>query len=147
MLRIYTLIRYIDDRIVHRIGIIRARRISRFLIGFLPVFGAFWFVVNVIMQMTVGESMLLGLVFKHSFLWLILITILSIAYEFCWVHRSFIMFDYLVSISIEHNVEVGFGEWLPVIRIAKIAAGILLFFIFLHDNCWHEFFEKQHKFR
>ena len=109
---IYDVIRYIDDRIIHKVGVQRARRLSRFLIGFLPVFGAVWFIANVSMQITIGESYLFGLVFKHAFMWMLLITILSIAYEFCWVHRAFVLYDYLVSISIKHNIEVGFGEWL-----------------------------------
>ena len=144
---IYDVIRYIDARIVHRIGIQRARRLSRFLIGFLPVFGALWFIANVSMQITIGESYLFGLVFKHAFMWMVLITILSIAYEFCWVHRAFVLYDYLVSISIEHNIEVGFNEWLFPVRVTKIVIGLLLFLVFIHNNCWHDFFEKQKKVR
>ena len=139
-MHIYDIIRYADARIIRKLGVLRARRLSRFLIGFLPVFGALWFIVNVTMQITIGESWLLGLVFKHSFLWLVLITMLSIAYEFCWVHRAFVLYDYLVSISIEHNVEVGFGYPL---RVIKIAIGLLLFFIFIHNNCWRDFWRKQ----
>lgn len=142
-MNIYALIKYIDTRICHKVGVLRARRLSRFLIGFLPVFGALWFIVNVTMQILIGESLLLGLVFKHSFLWLVLITILSIAYEFCWVHRAFVLYDYFVSLSIEHNVEVGFDEWLYPVRIIKITIGALLFFIFIHNNCWSDFFDKQ----
>ena len=144
---IYDIIRYIDARIVHRIGIQRARRLSRFLIGFLPVFGALWFIANVSMQITIGESYLFGLVFKHAFMWMLLITILSIAYEFCWVHRAFVLYDYLISISIEHNIEVGFNEWLFPIRVTKIVIGLLLFFVFIHNNCWHDFIEKQKKIK
>lgn len=143
-MHIYDIIRYADARIIRKIGVLRARRLSRFLIGFLPVFGALWFIVNVVMQITVGESFLLGLVFKHALLWMILITILSIAYEFCWVHRAFVLYDYLVSISIEHNVEVGFGEWLYPVRIIKIALGLFLIFVFIHNNCWRDFIDKQH---
>ena len=144
---IYDVIRYIDARIIHKVGIQRARRLSRFLIGFLPVFGALWFIANVSMQITIGESYLFGLVFKHAFMWMMLITILSIAYEFCWVHRAFVLYDYLVSISIEHNIEVGFNEWLFPIRVTKIVIGLLLFFVFVHNNCWHDFFEKQKKIK
>ena len=144
---IYDVIRYIDARIIHKVGIQRARRLSRFLIGFLPVFGALWFIANVTMQITIGESYLFGLVFKHAFMWMLLITILSIAYEFCWVHRAFVLYDYLVSISIEHNIEVGFNEWLFPVRVTKIVIGLLLFFIFIHNNCWHDFFEKQKKIK
>ena len=144
---IYDVIRYIDARIIHKVGIQRARRLSRFLIGFLPVFGALWFIANVTMQITIGESYLFGLVFKHAFMWMLLITILSIAYEFCWVHRAFVLYDYLVSISIEHNIEVGFDEWLFPIRVTKIIIGLLLFFVFIHNNCWHDFFEKQKKIK
>ena len=144
---IYDVIRYIDARIIHKVGIQRARRLSRFLIGFLPVFGALWFIANVSMQITIGESYLFGLVFKHAFMWMVLITILSIAYEFCWVHRAFVLYDYLVSISIEHNIEVGFNEWLFPVRVTKIVIGLLLFFVFVHNNCWHDFFEKQKKIK
>lgn len=144
-MHIYDIIRYADARIIHKIGILRARRLSRFLIGFLPVFGALWFIVNVTLQITIGESWLLGLVFKHSFLWLVLITMLSIAYEFCWVHRAFVLYDYLVSLSIEHNVEVGFDEWLYPLRIIKIALGLSLLFVFVHNNCWREFWRKQNE--
>ena len=144
---IYDVIKYIDDRIIHKVGIQRARRLSQFLIGFLPVFGAVWFIANVTMQITIGESYLFGLVFKHAFMWMLLITILSIAYEFCWVHRAFVLYDYLVSISIEHNIEVGFDEWLFPIRVTKIVIGLLLFFVFIHNNCWNDFFEKQKKIK
>ena len=75
------------------------------------------------------------------------ITILSIAYEFCWVHRAFVLYDYLVSISIEHQIEVGFGDWLHPVRILKIVIGLFLFFVFVHNSCWHDFVEKQKKFR
>lgn len=125
----------------------RARRLSRFLIGFLPVFGAFWFVVNVSWQIVGNESQLLGLVFKHAFLWMVLITILSIAYEFCWVHRAFVLYDYLISISIEHQIEVGFGELIHPIRIFKLAIGLMLFFLFIKNNCWREFVKKQDQVR
>ena len=144
---IYDVIRYIDARIIHKVGVQRARRLSRFLIGFLPVFGALWFIANVTMQIAIGESYLFGLVFKHAFMWMLLITILSIAYEYCWVHRAFVLYDYLVSISIEHNIEVGFDEWLFPVRVTKIVIGLLLFFVFIHNNCWHDFFEKQKKIK
>ena len=144
---IYSIIKYLDTRIVHKVGIIRARKLARFLTGFLPVFGALWFIINVCLQITVGESFLLGLVFKHAFIWMCFITILSIAYEFCWVHRAFVLYDYLVSISIEHQIEVGFGEWLEPLRILKIVFGLFLFFVFIHNSCWHDFIEKQRKFK
>lgn len=144
---ICSIIKYLDTRIVRKVGIIRARKLARFLTGFLPVFGALWFIINVLMQITVGESFLFGLVFKHAFIWMCFITILSIAYEFCWVHRAFVLYDYIVSISIEHQIEVGFDEWLYPLRILKIVAGLFLFFVFIHNSCWHDFVEKQRKFR
>lgn len=146
-MNIYKTIRYLDARVVNKFGILRARRFARFLTGFLPVFGALWFIVNIIIQITIGESLLFGLVFKHAFIWMMFITILSIAYEFCWVHRAFVLYDYLISISIEHQIEVGFDEWLYPIRVLKIVFGLLLFFIFVHNNCWNDFFEKQRKVR
>ena len=147
MLGISRLLKYLDTRIIHKIGVMRARRLSRFLIGFLPVFGAFWFIVNVSWQIVGNESLLLGLVFKHAFLWMVLITILSIAYEFCWIHRAFVLYDYLISISIEHQIEVGFGELIHPIRIIKFAIGIVLFILFVKNNCWNEFFDKQTKIK
>ena len=146
-MNIYKTSRYLDAGVVNKFGILRARRLARFLTGFLPVFGALWFIVNIIMQITIGESLLVGLVFKHAFIWMAFITILSIAYEFCWVHRAFVLYDYLISISIEHQIEVGFGDWLYPIRVLKIAMGLFLFFIFIHNNCWNDFIKKQEQMK
>lgn len=148
MLGISRTLRYIDTKIIRWIGVIRARRIARFTIGAIPTFGVLWFVGILSHNLLMDEPVyLVGYVVKYSFTIFFLLTVLSIAYEFCWVHRAFVIYCYLVSLCIEYQVRTGFGDWLPVARITSLAVGVILLFLFIKNNCWHDFFEKQRKVR
>lgn len=138
--------RYIDTRIIRGIGVLRARRIARFLIGFIPSFGVVWFVGNIIYSLSGGtENYMMVFLLKYAFMTFLLLTTLSIAYEFCFVHRLFILYNYVIGLCIEHQIRNGFGEWLLVARIASLIVGLFLIFLFIKNNCWHDFFEKQRK--
>ena len=136
--------RYLDTRIIRLIGVLRARRIARFTIGAIPTFGVLWFVGILSHNLVMDEPVyLVGYVVKYSFAIFFLLTVLSIAYEFCWVHRSFVLYCYLVSLCIEYQVRTGFGDWLPVARVTSLVIGVVLLLLFIKNNCWRDFVRKQ----
>lgn len=142
------IIAVIDHIITHKIGTIRARRIARFLIGFIPTFGVFWFNAILLYSITTGEEIYIaGFVMKYAFMTFFLMTILSIAYEFCWVHRAFVLYNYIIGLCIEHQLRTGFGEWLTTARYTSLAVGIVLIFFFIKNDCWREFVKKQNEIK
>lgn len=147
MFGISRICRYLDTRIIRKIGVIRARRLARFLIGFIPTFGVLWFCGNLIYSLTGGQNVAVYFLLRYAFMTCLLLTILSIAYEFCFVHRLFILYNYIIGLCIEHQSRVGFGEWLLTARVVSLTIGLLLLFLFVKNNCWKEFFHKQREFR
>ena len=52
---------------------------------------------------------------------------LSYSYDFCALHRMFCIYDFLVSLCIWWQLEVGFGPLLPAARIIMLIFGAILF--------------------
>lgn len=141
-------IRLFDRYAMRKVGVLRARKIARFTIGAIPTFGLLWFVSIITHNLIADEPLyVVGYVVKYSFTIFFLLTILSIAYEFCWVHRSFVIYCYIVSLCIEYQTRTGFGEWLLPARIASLIVGVLLIVAFIENNCWHDFIRKQKEVR
>lgn len=141
-------IKYIDRRIARKVGVVRFRRISRFIIGFIPTFGILWFVGIIAHNLVFEEHInLAGYVMVYQFAVFLLLTTLSFAYEFCYVHRGFILYDYIISWCIQYQTRTGFGEYLTSMRIASLIIGLLLIYEFIRNNCWHDFMEKQRKIK
>ena len=141
-------IKLLDRFATQKIGVIRARKIARFTIGLIPTFGVLWFVGILTHNLIYPEPIyLVGYVVKYSFAIFFLLTVLSVAYEFCWVHRSFVLYCYVVSLCIEYQTRTGFGEWLLFARVASLVTGILLIIAFIENNCWNEFVRKQREVR
>ena len=137
-------IKLFDRYAMQKVGVIRARKIARFTIGLIPTFGVLWFVVILTHNLIEPEPIyLVGYVVKYSFAIFFLLTVLSISYEFCWVHRCFVLYDYLISLCIEYQTRSGFGEWLIPARITSLVIGVLLIIAFIENNCWRDFVRKQ----
>lgn len=141
-------IKLFDRFLTQKVGVLRARRIARFTIGIIPTFGLLWFVAIIAHNLIADQPLyLVGYVVKYSFAIFFLLTVLSIAYEFCWVHRCFVSYCYIVSLCIEYQTRTGFGEWLLSARIASLIIGVLLIIAFIENNCWNEFVRKQKEVR
>lgn len=139
-------LRYVDTKIIRWLGVLRARRLARFLIGFIPTFGVVWFVCNLAYSLMGGtEHYAMIFLLKYAFATFTLLTILSIAYEFCFVHRLFILYNYIIGLCIEHQLRIGFGEWITAARVVSLTVGVLLLFLFVKNNCWRQFVQKQNE--
>lgn len=137
----------IDRLLVLKIGVTNSRRLGRFLVGLIPFIGTITFVIHCVLLIGGGESHIAGFLFKFAFLWFALLTILSIAFEFCWVHRAFLLYDYLIGVCIEHQEYVGFGVWLTPLRWFFLVFGLLLLLAFVLNNCWIDFIDHTKHYK
>lgn len=137
----------IDRLITSKIGLVRSRRIGRLLVGFIPCIGCLAMVIHCATLLMGYDLHISAFLFKYALLWFILLTILSIAYEFCWVHRAFLLYNYIIGVMIEHQRLHGFGSWLTPLRWIALIIGIILIIAFIRNNCWHNFFERTKHYK
>lgn len=140
MCSIYHLMEKADVKILSIISPRRCRRAGRFLVGIVPTAGAFFMTCHCAMLLSGWRVLFAPFTFKFGISWLVLITALSIAFEFCWVHRAFCLYNYLISSCIDYQNDVGFGDYLTIARLIALLLGVLLFIAFAKHRCWKDFF-------
>jgi len=136
-----------DRWLVDKIGVVRSRRLGRLLVGIIPSIGCAAMVTHCATLLMGYDLHISAFLFKYSLLWWMLMTILSIAFEFCWVHRAFCAYNYIIGVLIEHQRLHGFGMLLTPFRWFFLLLGIWLIYAFFRRNCWRDFFEhaKVHR--
>ena len=121
----------IDRYVLYKVGLKRARKIGTFLLGAVPTIGTFWIVVHLVYILLTGtECHLTDFLFGYGLLWFILATVLSIAYNFCWIHRAFILYDYIAGIVDTEYVSV---------KLAILIVGVILVVVFIRNQQWRSF--------
>lgn len=135
----------IDNILSRKLGVLRCRRVGRFLVGVVPTVGAFLMVGHCF-------TLLLGLkwhfasgMVKYAALWFVLLIVLSYAYQFCWVHRAFCVYNWIVSLCIDYQRNFGFGVFLTPMRVIMLLGGIWIFYAFFKQRQWKEFMYNNKK--
>lgn len=75
-----------------------------------------------------------SVVARSAILVFILVTVLSVAFGFCWIHRAFCAYNLLVNGCIEYERLFGFGAMLTPARWLVLAAGAVLFALYFRRN-------------
>lgn len=140
MCSIYHLMEKADMKILCLISPLRCRRVGRFLVGVVPTAGAFFMACHCATLLFGWRLLFAPFTFKFALSWLVLVTALSIAFEFCWVHRGFCLYNYFVGLCMDYQSHVGFGEYLTIARLIALFLGVLIFIAFVKHRCWKEFF-------
>jgi len=129
----------IDNILSRKLGVLRCRRVGRFLVGVVPTVGEFLMVGHCF-------TLLLGLkwhfasgLVKYAALWFVLLMVLSYAYQFCWVHRAFCVYNWTVSLCIDYQRNFGFGILLTPMRVTMLLGGLWIFYVFFKRKQWREF--------
>lgn len=107
--------------------LVRMRRIAKVSVGVLPVVVALLMCAHCATLIAGRHWALASLLCKHGVLFFILMMVLSYSYDFCALHRMFCIYDFLVSLCIWWQLEVGFGPLLPAARIIMLIFGAILF--------------------
>lgn len=58
----------------------------------------------------------------------------SHAFHFCWLHKAFIAYTLSVDMCCNYERDIGFGHFLPTVRLAVVFIGLLLFAILIRKS-------------
>ena len=100
----------IEQRFDSGLGAKWYHRCARMLVGLIPPLGALLLLCHVIILLLGQDWHVASSVFKLSLCGFLLLIILSKVFGFCWVHRLFITYNFIVSCCIEfQHFWGGFG--------------------------------------
>ena len=130
----------IEQRFDSGLGAKWYHRCARMLVGLIPPLGALLLLTHVILLMLGQDWHVASPLFKLSLCGFLLLIILSKVFGFCWVHRMFITYNFVVSCCIEfQHFWGGFGRWLGLMRLLVVILGVLVFSIFFRRRAWKDF--------
>ena len=72
--------------------------------------------------------------FDSSIAATVMLILASYAFGFCVWHRACVIYAWIVSVCIDYERQIGFGDWLSMARIVTIAAGVIILIMFV-INC------------
>lgn len=140
---IFEVIRHADASIIEKIGGSQHfRKLARIFIGTVPGVGTVFMTIHVLFLLLGHEYHLAEYMFDYSLVWFLLLTILSISFEFCWVHRAFCAYNYIISMCIHYQDVHGFGHHLHAARCAAFLLGVFLIYSFFREHCLKRFIYK-----
>lgn len=100
---------------------------------YLPVVGAIVMMIHVGLllcgiELSVSEPVVITAI-------TVLLLTISYALEFCWLHRLFILYAYIVMMCIYIQERVGFGVMLEPVRIGVFVTGGVLIGLLVNRRC------------
>lgn len=104
---------------------------------YCPVIAAFIMMVDVAFLIS-GQNFNIFVESTVGFSWVGVVLLLQESYvlNFCWLYRSYVIYDGLVYNCILFQRELGFGELILPARVIVLLIGIVLFSILLfRSNC------------
>lgn len=120
----------LDAKTLDALHIHRSVHQAKQLVMIMPPLGAG-------LMMCHTASLLMGYVWtvasavaRSAILVFVLMTVLSVAFGFCWIHRAFCAYNLLVNGCIEFEKLIGFGALLTPARWFMIAVGVVLFALY-----------------
>lgn len=125
--------------ILSLLGKCRIWRMSRVVVGTVPLIGSIMMLVHCTLLLCGFRSIFTEWIFDCSVFGFIAWILISFAFGFCWLHRAFCTYGVLVSFCIDFQRTFGFGPTLTPMRLSVVLIGLILFLVFIHDKAWREF--------
>lgn len=110
------------------------QRLSIILFKYIPPFGAFLMLIQTVCLMHNLDVLFAEWIFGMSLIPCVISIVWSLAFKFCYIHRLFLYYIFIVSICIKYNSFIGFIH-LFCARLIVIIIGIVVFSLFIiHFN-------------
>lgn len=116
---------------------------SRLIVGVVPPVGAMVMLLHCILLSLGTKAKLTEWVFDCSLFGFTVWIVTSFAYGFCWVHRAFITYGFLISVCIDFQRSFGFGQLRAPMHLLAIAIGVSIFIVFIKKKAWNEFYKRN----
>lgn len=126
----------LDEIILGKIERIWLWRVARSVIGIVPVLATLFFMVHTALLIHGYDCSLAYMFYSYSFTGFITWIVISVTFQFNWMHRAFISYNYLVSFCVDFQREVGFGNWLIPARWFVLVLGVVIVCDFIWENGW-----------
>lgn len=130
------LVQKLDEIILGKLERIWLWRVARAVIGIVPVLATLFFMVHTSLLIHGYDCSLAYVFYSYSFTGFITWIMISVTFQFNWMHRAFISYNYLVSFCVDFQREVGFGNWLTPARWFVLALGVVIVADFIWENGW-----------
>lgn len=104
-------------------------KVCLYTFKYLPIFGDFIYVLFLALLIIGIRVNFSGFLVGTSLMGAIILIAASYAFEFCYLHRLFIMHGFAVTFCINYQAAIanGFGHYLTPLRWTLLISGILLF--------------------
>lgn len=107
--------------------IFRNRRMCIFALKYIPVITSFTMMMHVALLLFGIDYSYAEFITGVSFMPAVILLLMPMAFRFCWLHKSFIVYTLLVDSCIEYQRCFGFGRYVNAYRLIVFIAGVTLF--------------------
>lgn len=120
----------IDLKIVEALHLHKDIHLCRRVVGWSPFVGAAMMMGHLSALVCGYHWSLANIIGKSSLIVFFLLLCLSVTFGYCWIHRAFCGYNFLVNACIEYEKLFGFGTLLTPARWFVLALGAVLFFLY-----------------
>lgn len=107
----------------------QSKRLALISIKYMPIIGAAVMVIHTGFLLCGIDLNLADNIATMQTLPAVTMLFVSHAFGFCWLHKSFTVYDLLVSLCIDYQREIGFASTMIEHRLGAFTTGIVLFTI------------------
>ena len=130
MKRFFRKMKRMDERILNSLHIRRSVHLAKLMVQFSPPIGAGLMMCHTASLLCGCVWTIASVIARSALLVFALMVVLSVAFGFCWIHRAFCGYNFLVNACIEYEKLFGFGTLLTPARWFVLALGAVLFFLY-----------------
>lgn len=120
------LVQKLERVFLSKVDRVKIWKAARFIIGLLPLISSVMFVVHIMLLLQGYDYEIAYVICSYSFLGFLAWMIISFAFQYNYMHRACITYNYLVSFCTDFQREIGFGAWLEPARWFVLSIGVLI---------------------
>lgn len=119
----------IDKFVLKKLHIDNPIHLTDKIVGFAPYVGALFMMIHTVGVIHGYQWTIAHAISKSALLAFIVITIMSIAFGFCWIHRAFCLYNLALNICVDYDFIIGFNDN-QITAWTALAVGLCLFATF-----------------
>lgn len=131
MRRFFVGMHLIDLKIVEALHLHKDMHLCRRVVGWSPFVGAAMMMGHLSALVCGYHWSLANVIGKSSLIVFFLLLCLSVTFGYCWIHRAFLLYNFVVNMVLEIQKIEPFGDVLAPSRWIMLGVGASLFLIYV----------------